>query len=81
LKIATTINLCLLFAITLCDKMELQFCVKNVDCILSVCYEILPEICTNSEILLKVGVAGKGKKLKFTLEHAMNAWGGGGIEL
>jgi len=55
--------------------MELQFCVKNVGCILSVCYEILPEICTSSEILLKVGVAGKGKK--FTLEQAMEAWGGG----
>jgi len=53
--------------------MELQFCVKNVDCILSVCYEILPEICTNSKILLKVGVADKGKKLKFTLEQAMKA--------
>jgi len=44
--------------------MELQFCVKNEDCILTVCYELLPEICTNSEILLKVDVAGKGKKLQ-----------------
>jgi len=59
--------------------MELQFCVKNLDCILSVCYEILPEICTNSEILLKVGVACRGKELKFTLEQVMK--GQGGIEL
>ena len=56
--------------------MELQFCVSNVDCFLSVCYEILPEICTNSEILLKGGVGGKGKKLKFTPEQAMKAQGG-----
>jgi hypothetical protein len=58
-------------------KIEVQFCVKNVDCILSVCYEILPEICTKSEILLKVVVAGKGKKLTLTLEPAVNAGGGG----
>ena len=47
----------------------------NIRCILSVCYEILPNICTNSKILLKVGVADKGKM--FTLEQAMKNRGGG----